>query len=281
MRYRQTTHHLHPVLRPQSDDFPRGEFQTTVTSRKVTEGEAVAVEVEFALREATIQSALSDGRARCAAMFYCARTLYRDTVVAPSGSLRVVHRVPMHLLSGAVEVNPFVLATEPIGGAMPTAHAEYQAVDVSVPSLSPLMQDVPWHFHVDPEQRAVESIFQIQADDENLSDGQFDVEIDPANRYIVIRMCDTTKTKFDLLRTQDPEVMKGTVVLGALMEGLEYVANDDADVEEGNGWVHCLRQHIREKGLSLARDSRFRTAQVLLREPMAAVLANRESSSSW
>jgi hypothetical protein len=278
MRYRSNRQYLHPVLRPDADDYgvDAALFATCDPPQYDQSDGMVSISVRFDLDEPTLTKAVRSSNATCAAMVYCGSTLYRDRLVAlPNEPFIARGRIPVSRLKNEVQVHPVILATRDFTHSTDTAHPEYQGQSVSITRLAPLATDLPWFFDIDSDALPVRSIFRLEEDkSDGLNDGEFDVNIDIGQDYVAILANSDTLAAFNDVRKEN-DMPLPTVFTGAVLSVLAVVKEigDDAD-DENCAWLSCVRAQLRSHNIDIERDTLFLAAQRLLKSPFRIVLAD-------
>ena len=286
MRYRSNRQYLYPVLRPDSDDYDTSyALAATCDAPKYDESDGmVDIRVRFDLDEPRLKEAVNSHRAKCAAMVYCGSTLYRDKLYSSSDDPFTARgRIPVSRLKNQVEVHPVVLAVNTFIHPTDTAHPEYQKQPAEIVRLAPLATDLPWIFDIDSDARPVRSIFRIQIDDQDrLSDGEFDVNMDVGIDYVAILANKNTIAAFKALR-ETSNMALPTVFTSALLSVVTFVKDvgDEAD-DDNCEWLRCVRTQLRHLNIDIGgpendgADTLFLAAQRLLKSPFAFVLEDIE-----
>ena len=278
MRYRSNRQYLHPVLRPDADDYgPDAALFATCDPPQYDQSDGmVSISVRFELDEPTLGQAVRSSNATCAAMVYCGSTLYRDRLVAlPNEPFIARGRIPVSRLKNEVQVHPVILATRDFTHSTDTAHPEYQGQSVSITRLAPLATDLPWIFDIDSDALPVRSIFRLEEDkSDGLNDGEFDVNIDIGQDYVAILANSDTLAAFNDVRKEN-DMPLPTVFTGAVLSVQAVVKEigDDADAENCE-WLSCVRAQLRSHNIDIERDTLFLAAQRLLQSPFRIVLAD-------
>ena len=278
MRYRSNRQYLHPVLRPDADDYgvDAALFATCDPPQYDQSDGMVSISVRFDLDEPTLNQAVRSSNAKCAAMVYCGSTLYRDRLEAlPNEPFIARGRIPVSRLKNEVQVHPVILATRDFVHSTDTAHPEYQGQSVSITELAPLATDLPWIFDIDSDALPVRSIFRLEEDkSDGLNDGEFDVNIDIGQDYVAILANSDTLAAFNDIRKGN-DMPLPTVFTGAVLSVLAVVKEigDDAD-NENCAWLSCVRAQLRSHNIDIERDTLFLAAQRLLKSPFRIVLAD-------
>lgn len=275
MKYNPNRNYLYPVMRPYSDDYGDALLGTNVTTQAMN-GE-VHITVNFEVSETSVRKQVADGKAQCSAMLYCRDTLHREMLRASPGSFRLNRSVPLNRLANHVEIHPAIITLGDIEHPTDTAHEEYEGAPVRVGKWKPLATDQTWHFEVNPNVRPVRSIFNLVPKD--LPDGEFDIEIDPAQRYINITASVSTLEQFSTMR-HNVDLVASTVYISALTEILSYLKTAHLDNEEINnsGWITCIRSSLKQLNIDIGSNdqdgshSLFRAAQLLLDGPFGRLI---------
>ena len=287
MRYNPNRSYFHPVLRPHSDDY--ADFDGT--DGAVVEWKRIANDyhfsVQFTIAVPAVQKAIEDGRASCLAVVYCPSTLHRQAITDhPTSPFVLEGRTPRSHITGQVEIYPTVVANQNIDLDTRDAHEDYGKRRVEVPKGAPLATFYPWVCDAPEETRPVESIVVLDFD-EALDDGEFEVETELSESYVVVKTNRKTRGDWDAV---GPATRFATVYMAAITQALaEIRSGGDGDGSDAL-WVACLRRQLRIQNIGLpAQDddggsegegrtiaSPARAAQLLLRRPMAAVLLQNE-----
>ena len=272
MRFNPNAYASHPILRPNSSDYPAGEFDTELTARKA--GANLEMSVSFRIDEPAVRQNVLSGDAACCAYLYCRSSSFSETFRAEIGSEKLSALAPLDALNGVVEVHPFVIALNDLTLPANTANPEYGDGSISVPRLRQLAAGTTWHFSVGAI-GSVESAFRLEKDPEsNLKYGEFDFDINPQRRHIVIIVNPETHSRFNEGARSDEPLAMSTVYLAALTSALAYIdeKRDGDDEEAANGWAVTLRARLAENGINLDSVSIGLAAQKLLNTPLTYIL---------
>lgn len=272
MRFNPDAYASHPVLRPNSNDYPSGEIDTELTTSQ--DGRNLNIAVSFLIGEPAISEKVRLGAAVCCAYVYCGSTCYSETLRAEGGSARLSASIPMEFLNGRVEVHPSVIAVDDVAIPAAAANSEYGDSSIRVPRLRQLAAGTPWHFAIDAI-GSLESAFKLRKDSEsNLAYGEFEFDADPQDRYIFIRMNPETHSRFVEGARADAPLSMSTVYLAALTSALGYIDKTEEvpDDESPNGWATTLRSRLTAKGIDLQSVSTGLAAQRLLENPLIYIL---------
>lgn len=283
MRYRSNRQYLHPVLRPDADDYgPDASLITVCEPHYDPSDGMLSIAVRFELAEDSLTQAVIAQRAKCAAMVYCGSTLYRSRLEAtPSEPFVARGKIPVNSLKNEVQVHPVILAMRDITHPTDTAHPEYERQSVGIDRLAPLATDLHWTFDINSEPRPVRSIFRLQEDvSGRLNDGEFDVSPDITQDYVPIFANRDTHTAFKAMRGGAHPLP--TVFTSAVLAVLATIQSlgEDADDDENCAWLRCVNARLRNHNINIGDGgiSLFLAAQRLLESPFAAMLTEFSES---
>ena len=277
MKYDTNRHYLYPVMRPHSDDYPKGDFSTLLNTQYSSHN--VEVSIEYTVSDDTINEYVRSSQARCVAMLYCRDTMYRQLLQQNIGEdkFRLSEKIPMRLLQNQVEVHPAIVAHTRIKNfSTATAHDEYSDQHIRIEKGQPLAVDDPWHFEVNSQQLKVDSLFKLAVDEQGeLKDYEFDVTINEKERYVDIKANEDTIDSFRKLRKIKNATIP-TIYLSSLITLLsrfqEINAYSDLSFEDipSVGWYRCLHKKLEDYNIVLdepdngSKHSIMRAAQQLL-----------------
>ena len=272
MRYNENAYVDYPVLRPHSSDYPDGRISTRLVQAR--EDNNLRITLAFEIDEPGILKQIEKGDAMCCAFLYCSNTCYSEMLRADHGATTISTLIPLSRLKGRVELNPSVIAVDDLVLRTDTAHLEYRKESMQVQVRKQLAMDEPWHFAVGLV-GPIESVFQLQKSgpDESLQDGEFDFQIDPSSRYIVIRANPKTFLAFQNIRERGHKSLtSASVYWGALTAALADLEEENNESEPAEGWAATVRALIQEAGILWPDTcSDGLAAQKLMKKPLAAL----------
>ena len=273
MKYNPDSYSEYPRLRPNSDDYPNGQFLTKLIKEEFSqsggETDSLRLKLDFDIDEPVIRGEVRDGDAVCCAQLYCATTCYSEMFIANTGEFFIEQAISLGNIRGRVELRPLVLTINDIAIRTETAHPEYGGNMLPVARYKQLAVCEPYHFSVGFI-GTVESVFRLEQTDgdSNLNDGEFEYEADPLQRYIRIKMNAETYQTFQRMRSQE-SLTRMTVYLIALTDALANLPEDASDDDIAEGWVTTIREHLNRNNLDVPdRHSYGLAAQRLLESPL-------------
>ena len=271
MRFNPDAYASHPILRPNSDDYPSGEFDTEMKADRT--GDVLEISLSFRIAEPAVERKVASGAAVCCAYLYCASTCFSELMRAEKGADSLRATVPLSVLNGRVEIHPSIIALEDTALRAGGANAEYGDAPIVIPRFNQMAAGTPWYLAVGLI-GSVESAFRLEKDAEsNLAYGEFDFDVDTGDRQIAIRMNAETYERFNDVRGERG-VSMSTVYLAALTSALASVNpdSDGGEDESPDGWAASLRARLKEKNIDLQAVSIGLAAQRLLDTPLSYIL---------
>lgn len=257
MKYEANRYFLYPVARRFFNDYPESEIRAKCKAEQAFD--RVQITLTYQVDDISISRQIRDSSARCVAMLYCADTLYRQSIQAsPDSPFKIVTSVPMILLRNRVQVHPVIVAQKdiqllPLGNV----HKEYAGMSFNIKAGQPLAIASRWSFNVDPIQ--MQSIFNLNIDNKYKPD-EFEVLIDPTEKYIDIIANDNTMSWFHKIR-RDKKVVLPSIYISSLITVLSEFKEYNKEVEDilngypSDGWFWSIRRKMDEIGITLSDDS--------------------------
>lgn len=278
MKYDVNRHYLYPVIRPHSDDYPKGSFSTKLETQETSS--SVETKLEFFVSDETIKEQIITSQARCFAMLYCRDTMYRQPLqmTLVDDKFCLLETISMRWLRNQVQVHPAIVACTTIENfPTSTAHPEYGNIPITIEKGRPLAVDNPWSFVVNPQQLKVDSLFKLTVDkQEKYKMDEFDLKIDEDERFVDIIANEDTIDLFRKLRGVRNATIP-SIYLSSLITLLAYFKeiddNNYGEIPESIpsvGWYRCIHQKLKDNNINLGGSdigseyTIMRAAQLLL-----------------
>ena len=271
MKYDAKRHLLYPMLSPNNDDYPDGEFTTTVTPPVLEPDGTIAVTIQFHLKEPFLSQAVREGQAKCKAMIYCRSTLYRVDYEAPSRESTISAKIPGDQLDGTVEVHSFIISVDGISLEGGDIHPEYRQLGapLEVGIKQPLAAAERQDFNIQRELSNEDPLITFGEDlFGKTPPGELDIRANIVDRQIVIIMHETTYNQVGQLRNDEP-IALATFFMSALVQAcciVDHTSPEDAEDAHPQGWFRRLRERQQE-GIEP-----FRMAQIIFGKPFEKLL---------
>ena len=253
----------YPVLRPESDDYLDGEFQTTVEFT-ITE-ENIKASISYALSAEAITNEIAKGNAEYVCMISCRDTYFQKIISSSEKEIEINFEIGA--LRGEVRVNPYVVVKKYI--------STYISNDIN-PEFGPgpfhfvegevLAQDEAQIFYIDRDLfRPVTSVFDLVQKAE-LADGIWKVGFE--EEHIQIEVSPKMKETIDDARNDQKKriVLLNSIYFAAVMQAIQKLKDNYEDFE-GKKWAEVIRRQAHNKGVNLADDA-YLIAEHLMQQPV-------------
>lgn len=262
--------YLYPVLRPQSDDYPKAEFEVTVNVDRIENTTALVVEADFMLSDPDLLNLVEQGSARYVLQVRSPKTYYRSSFSTGENHIRA--DFPNGRLAERTEFSPFLVATKPIHDFRASGwHEDYAGMSFAIETGSVLAVDQHVEYTIDvTEEGDVGSIFEL-VETGKIPDGMWG--IDHGNDRVHIEMSPQDCARFKVAResaNNRPEAayIMNSIYLPALIWLLVEGDKDNEELSDRR-WFRALDACLSRKGLPLLgmKSDRVKDAQQLLEYP--------------
>ncbi len=185
MRYDPNKAYLYPVLRPNSTDYPRAEFEAEPDPERIEHTTAVRVSADFNLSDPDLLRLIEGGAAQYVLLVRAAATHHRSS--HRSGEPAIEVRFESGQLSGRTEIRGLVVAVRDLSGFHAEGwHEDYAGMTFDLHAGNVLAEDEPREYFIDnAEEAPVGSIFQVQPST-LLLDGRWNCDL--AGDRVALRM---------------------------------------------------------------------------------------------
>ncbi|MXY58837.1 MAG: hypothetical protein F4029_03030 [Gammaproteobacteria bacterium] len=286
MKYVSTKTWPWPVLRHDSDDYGRCEFQVEITPRMVEGSTGVTFEADFALSDRAILDEVAKRKACYSLLISCSSTHYRDH--RNSYDPRIVWPLGNGVLADRVEVTPFVVTTkEVVDFVSDNWHEDYEGMTFSLAAGAVLAMEAPYGYWIQTgDESPARTVFKTEEDDKQ-SPNEWTCDLN--GDYVILRFNPEDYHRFKRARSR--AVADGTaeyIMNGVYLPALVCVLSEvdrDADGYSHLRWFSALSDALARAGCSpigSAGDLRRGVdAQKILNAPFGRMpfLADREDTS--
>lgn len=265
MKFSDDMRYPHPVLTPDSGDYPDGTFDVWFEVREILETGRVSLEYRIELAGPDIQELIESGRATAGVFVRCGDTYYSalKKLDWPSGTLEF----PPGRLLNRVTVRPLIWLENPL----PSWHPGGVSPEFDLPLALGRGDVLAMAYEVvlsigQAKLAPMESIFSIQRSSE-VDEGRLEVDLNAEK--ITIKAGEQT---FQLLtqirfRADGRAAALAAVYLPAVMDTLDQLRGE-AGAFEGRRWFAPFTSKCDALGVNLENPDLFEDAQKLLRHPI-------------
>ncbi len=283
MKYVESKSWPWPVLRVGSDDYTRCESEVTLTLKKAEGNTAVEVEATFVVSDRDLKELIAQGRAEYVLLVSCSKTHVRDRLSSQDDV--IAKEYENGELAGAVELAPFVVATEQLDGFVSENwHEDYQGRPRRIPAGAVLALDQPSGYWIEAaDETPVSSIFRIGTS-ERANRGEWFCGFEEGRVYIQLHHADFDRFMAARKRAdaETRDNILNAVYLSALIWLLVEADNQQEPEPEHQLWwdaIDTALQRAELKPLGAEERDYLRDAQALLKQPFSKLPLLREAAS--
>ena len=265
MKYDKHKAFPYPVLRPGSDDYHDGEFQTTVEF--LISGSNIKASIKFALSSDEIREEISKGNAEYICIISC-RDTYVQKMIS-STQMNVETEFDIGSLRGEVRVDPYVVVTKEI--------SDFSSIDINrefgdgpfkfqVGDL--LAQDETQIFFIDRDLfKPVTSVFDLVKKD-SLLDGMWTINFN--EDHIQIEVSPKLKESIDDARNdiKNRVILKNSIYFAAVMQAIQKLQDPEENFE-GRKWANVISKQAHNKGFDINGYDAYLLAEHLMQYPIS------------
>lgn len=265
MKYDEYKTFPYPVLRPNSDDYLDGDFQTTVNFS--TEKQTILVDVSFAISSPEILEQVELGKAEFVAMLSCRDTYFQHMIRSDSQKVQAVFN--MGDLKGAVVVNPYIVVKTQIQNfTSPDINPEFGADAFTFKEGDVLAQDEPYLVYLDQESfKPITSVLDL-VQKEGQPNDTWRVDFDGEHIQIILSI--NTKRIVDSARSSSAKnkvILVNSIYFGAVMEAIQKLKEPDNPYAERK-WAQVFLKHAHNKNCNFEADDAYVIAQQMMQQPL-------------
>lgn len=266
----------YPVLRPQSDDYPKAEFEVTLNVERIQDTTAFTVEADFMLSDPDLLKLVERGSARYVLQVRSPKTYYRAAFSASQN--RIKEDFQHGLVEGRTEFSPFLVATDYLHAFYASGwHDDYEGMSFDIPTGSVLAVDRHVEYTIDTsEETPLGSIFKL-FETNRLSDGMWG--IDHGTDRVRIEMSPQDYTRFKAARENvnnrdEASYIMNSIYLPALIWLLQEGDNGGDELNDRR-WFRAVNARLEKENRPLlgTESNRVIDAQHLLDYPFAKFLS--------
>lgn len=254
----------YPVLRPNSDDYLDGEFQTSVNFE--IEKQTILVGVSFELSIDEISDQIKLGNAEFVAMVSCRDTYFQYMI--RSNERKAQASFAMGDLKGAVVVNPYVIARKKIEKfSSPYINSEFGSQAFTFNEGDVLAQDEAYLVYFDQESfKPITSVLDLVQKEDQPNDSW---RVDFDGEHIQIILSTETKRIVDAARssTKNKVILVNSIYFGAVTEAIQKLKDPDNPYSDRK-WAKVFMKHVQNKNCNFETDDAYVIAQQMMMQPL-------------
>ena len=272
----------HPVLRPQSTDYPDAEFEVDMKLEREERSTGLQLLANIALSDPDLQALIDSEDAE-----------YMIVLKSPATHTRLTHRtrktevrweIEQGAVAGRIEFAPFIVSLSGLTFQATGWHEDWAtAGSFELDAGSVLALDTPKEYYIDNAEESDISSFLVVRPGE-VADGQW--KCDLGDKRIQILMSHGDYERFNALRAEpaDPGIA-ASIWNGVYLPALMYaaaIAGESNDYAESS-WYRSLDHQLEMQGLEtldVSGADRLAHAQLLLQLPFGRIAQLAEGSTS-
>lgn len=270
--------YLHPVLRPRHDDVEGiFDFECSKDSVKV-EADKYVINIHATLKNETIETLITDGKAKIYVFVCCVANFYREALEIKSFEESI--EIPIDALSGRVDLTLIVSATEQLNYQNAFQHSDYgdKVFDIACGDILAVSDTICFVAEKEYDSlRKIDSIISIVADEDLKPNDPLTI-IDWMNDKIKVEIPKSLYDKYMILQKAKKDTptttLENVIFLPILVSIIsEWQKNEQyEDDYMPYRWFRAIR--ARAENLNLIKDiqegkqSSFVLAQKMLDVPI-------------
>lgn len=272
MKFNPAKSYPHPVLRPNSSDYPRTEFQVDLDLKRIEGTTYLQFAADFALSDPDLLNLVYSGKAEYALLIRCPKTHFRS--IERGAKPELAGEIPDGHLYGQAEFQPFLICMRSLSDFQAEGwHQDFDGMRFDIPVGAVLAQDEPKEYWIDTvEESKIGSIFELGINND-MTGGAWRARLD--DHRVLIEMSQGDYDRFIEARQRvdgAPEAayIMNSIYLPALIWVLEQADRDNDGEYDDLRWRRALAKRLEDLGckeLGSASAKRLEDAQKLLEEP--------------
>jgi len=258
----------YPVLRPYSDDFVDKEFQATADF--TIEGDAISVEVNYALSSKDIKKLIAEKVAHYVSVLACRDTYF--SVSIPSSENHVKRDFESNLLRGGVEVKSYVHIIKDVEFVSSEIHPEFGVEPIKFSIGDIIAQDETHAFYFDRDLfKPISSVFDL-VKRETLKGGKWELKFD--QDHVHVEVSPSMKESIDNARNNPTNkiILSNSILFAAVMQSIEKLKSSEENYEEYK-WAQVIRNTVLNNSIDFSKDS-YEIAEEIMKHPLSALEAS-------
>ncbi len=273
MKFNPAKSYPHPVLRPNSSDYPKAEFQVELNLERIEGTTSLQFTADFALSDPDLLNLVDSGKAEYVLLLRCPQTYFRS--IEHSTEPKLSGKIPDGRLSGRTEFHAFLICMRSLFGFQAKGwHKDFEGMRFDIAVGAVLADDEPKEYWIDTvEESEIGSIFELGLNS-SMDSGTWRARLD--DHRVRLEMSKGDYNRFLKARkradgTPEAAYIMNSVYLPALVWVLEQADRDkDGEQFADLRWRRALAKRLEDhdcKELGALSADRLEDAQKLLEEP--------------
>jgi hypothetical protein len=266
MKFDKSKTFPYPVLRPDSDDYVEGEFQSTV-SLTIEEG-SVKVSCSYLTSSVELQQLITDQKAQFVSIVSCRETYFRQTLRTSNSDFETI--ISTDDLRGEVFIDSYIVAIKEIKNFVsPDINPEFGQKRFNFKPGEILAQEETQAVYIERDLfRPISSVFELVKGDA-LSGGEWRVSLE--QDHVQISVSPTMKENIDNSRSSSAvkSVLINSIYHAAVTHAIQQLKddNDYADLK----WARVMTRQLHNQNIDLAKTDAYLIAQKLMKHPLSVL----------
>jgi hypothetical protein len=266
MKFDKSKTFPYPVLRPYSDDYVEGEFQSTV-SLTIEDG-SVKVSCSYLTSSVELQQLITDQKAQFVSIVSCRETYFRQTLRTSNSDLETT--ISTDDLRGEVFIDSYIVATKEIKNFVsPDINPEFEQKRFNFKPGEILAQEETQAVYIERDLfRPISSVFELVKNDA-LSGGEWRVSLE--QDHVQISVSPSMKGNIDNSRSSSAvkSVLINSIYHAAVTHAIQQLkdGNDYADLK----WAGVMTRQLHNQNIDLIKTDAYLIAQKLMKHPLSVL----------
>lgn len=266
MKFDKSKTFPYPVLRPYSDDYVEGEFQSTV-SLTIEEG-WVKVSCSYLTSSVELQQLITDQKAQFVSIVSCRDTYFRQTLRTGNSDFEAT--ISADDLRGEVFIDSYIVAIKEIKNFVsPDINPEFAQKRFNFKAGEILAQEEAQAVYIERDLfRPISSVFELVKGD-GLSGGEWRVSLE--QDHVQISVSPSMKESIDNSRSSSlvKSVLINSIYHSAVAHAIQQL-KDGADFADLK-WARVMLRQLHNQNIDLVKNDAYVIAQKLMKHPLSVL----------
>lgn len=267
MRFDKSKTFPYPVLRPYSDDYVEGEFQSTVSFS--IEEDVIKVSCAYLTSSVELQRLIDENNAQFFSIVSCRETYFRQTLKTKNAELEA--SLSVDDLRGEVAIDSYIVATKEIKNFVsPDINPEFEQKRFNFKPGEILAQEETQAVYIERDLfRPISSVFDLVKGD-GLTGGEWRVSLE--QDHVQILVSPSMKESIDFSRSSSAvkSVLINSIYHAAVTHAIQQLKDGSSDFEDLK-WARVMTRQLHNQNIDLAKTDAYLIAQKLMKHPLSVL----------